>query len=126
MDSLLTDLATNKLFNGCIMLITNIGGRYLAMELPQNVDVLFSKYTIMRFLVMFCIFFMATRDIKISILLLLFFFIIIKFFFNENSKFCLVKDNNIKTNKISVAEYNQAKKIIDNYTKENQSYSLPK
>ena len=66
-DTILMDLSNNKLFSGCIMLLTNIGGRYLALELPDNMEKLFSNYFILRYLVLFSIFFMATRDIKISI-----------------------------------------------------------
>ena len=40
--------------------------------------------------VFFSVFFIATRDIKISVLLTLFYFIIIKFLINEESMFCLI------------------------------------
>ena len=114
MDSLLINLSNNKLFAGCIMLMTNIGGKYLAIDLPPNLEKLFSNYLILRCLVIFSIFFMATRDIKISILLSLFFFIFIKFFINDKSTFCLM--NNIETKrKISPEEYTKAKEIMVKY-----------
>ena len=89
-DSTLLYLSNSKLFSGCIMLLTNIGGKYLAIDLPENMEKLFSKFFILRLLVLFSIFFMATRDIKTSILLSLLFFIVIKFLINEKSSFCLV------------------------------------
>ena len=88
-DNILLNLSNNKLFGGCIMLLTNIGGKYLAMEMPTNIEKLFSNYFILRYLVLFSVFFMATKDVKVSILLSLLFFIIIKFFVNEKSNFCL-------------------------------------
>ena len=96
MDSLLINLSNSPLFNGSIMLLSNIGGKYLALDLPKNIDVLFENYAILRYLILFSIFFIATRDIKISVLLTLFYFIFIKFLLNENSRFCLLKENNDK------------------------------
>lgn len=90
------------------MLLTNIGGKYLALELPTNIEKLFSTYSILRYLVLFSIFFMATRDIKTSILLALLFFIFIKFFINEKSTFCLLSKDN-ETNIITKNEYENAK-----------------
>jgi hypothetical protein len=91
MDTLLLNLSNSPLFNGSIMLLSNIGGKYLALDLPKNIDVLFEKHAILRYLILFSVFFIATRDIKISVLLTLFYFIIIKFLINENSRFCLLK-----------------------------------
>ena len=123
MDVFLVEMSNNKLFSGCIMLLTNIGGKYLALDLPSNLEKIFSKSQLLRFLVIFSIFFMATRDIKIAFLLALLFYIMIKYFINENSTFCMLKDvnmvNNLKNinenNKISKEEYDRAKVIINNY-----------
>jgi len=92
MDTLLTTLSNSPLFNGSIMLLSNIGGKYLAIDMPKNIDVLFENYAILRYLILFSVFFIATRDIKISILLTLFYFIVIKFLINENSRFCIIKN----------------------------------
>ena len=122
-DTFLIELSNNKLFTGCIMLMTNIGGRYLGMELPNNVEKLFSEYFILRCLVIFSIFFMATRDIKVSLLLSLLFFIIVRYFISEKSTFCVIKENknNLKeipqniNRKISDDEYKKAKEIVIKY-----------
>jgi hypothetical protein len=113
MDSLLVDLSNNKLFAGCIMLITNIGSKYLVLDMPQTIEKLFSSYVILRFLVIFSIFFMATRDIKISVLLTLLFFIIVKYFINDKSTFCIIQ--NIDTNNVSNEDYLKAHEIIKKY-----------
>jgi len=112
-DTILLNLSNNKLFGGCIMLLTNIGGKYLIIDLPDNMEKLFSKYFFLRVLVLFSIFFMATRDIKSSILLSLLFLIVVKYFINEKSSFCLVSSEN--NNKITEDEYIKAKKIVDKY-----------
>ena len=91
MDTALIHLSNSQLFNGSIMLLSNIGGKYLALDLPNNIDVLFERYAILRYLILFSIFFMATHDIKISLFLIIFYFLIIKFLINEKSKFCILK-----------------------------------
>ena len=118
-DSILISLSTSKLFNGCVMLLTNIGGKYLVMDMPNNMEKLFSKYIILRCLVLFSIFFMATRDVKTSVLLSLLFFIVIKFIINEKSSFCLINDKDKIIPKISSEDYTKAKSIIDKYHTEN-------
>ena len=117
MDIILTSVASSKIFNGFIMLLSNIGGRYIALDMPSNIEYMFTNYFFLRIIVMFSIFFMATRDIKISILLLLLFLIIIKFFINEKSSFCLYK-NDLNKN-VSDDEYLKAQLIIKKYNKEN-------
>jgi hypothetical protein len=117
MDIILNSVASSRIFNGLIILITNLGGKYIALDMPTNIDFLFSNYFILRLLVMFSVFFMATRDIKMSILLLLLFLIIIKFFINENSTFCLYKND--LNNKIKEEDFNKAQIIIKKYLKEN-------
>ena len=120
-DKILINLSNNKLFCGCLMLLTNIGGKYLSLELPTNIDKIFTSNFILRYLVLFSIFFMATRDIKTSILLSLLFLIILKYFINENSTFCLIKNDEINlkkeinNNKISEEEYLKAKEILNKY-----------
>ena len=114
-DSYLTAISNNKLFGGCILLLTNIGGKYIALDMPDNIEKLFSKYFILRCLVLFSVLFMSTRDIKISILLSLLFFIITRFFVNEKSSFCLINTTNDNNIKISEKDYKNAIETINNY-----------
>lgn len=115
-EDILMNISNNKLFGGCIMLLTNIGGKYLALELPTNIEKLFIDYFILRYLVLFSIFFMATRDIKTSILLTLLFFIIVKYFINEKSTFCMIKS---EEKKISQEEFERAKDLVNKYYTDN-------
>jgi len=114
-DDILISLSNNKIFAGSILLMSNLGGRYLSIDFPKNVENIFTKYFVIRCMVLFSIFFMATRDIKISLLLSLLFFIIIYFFINENSTFCVIKPNDPK--KITLEEYNKAKEIVNQFQK---------
>ena len=119
-DNLLIELSNNKLFGGAVMLLTNIGGKYLAQELPTNLEKMFSNYFILRYLVLFSIFFMATRDIKMSMLLTLIYFILIKYLINEKSSFCIIKEQTNSEQKIKKEEFEKAKLIINKYIKDNK------
>jgi hypothetical protein len=121
-DSLLLSLSNSKLFSGCIMLLTNLGGKYLALDMPLNVEKLFSNYSILRYLVIFSIFFMATRDVKISLVLSLLFFIIVYFFINEKSSFCFIKEGTTK-NKITKEEFMRAQELINKYNNDNKIHA---
>lgn len=90
MDKLLNIISNNRIFMGLTMIIMNIGGKYISMDVPQNMDKLFTNYIVLRLAVMFAIFFMATHDIKISLLLTLFFIILFKYILNEKSLFCCI------------------------------------
>ncbi len=99
-DAFLFELATNKFFNAFIMIMMNIGGKYLALELPSNVDKLFQTHQILRYVVIFAICFMATRDIKVAIFIALIVIIALRYVLNESSMYCLVKEEYFQNSKI--------------------------
>lgn len=82
---------------GCVMLIMNLGGRYIAMEVPEGMNNFFSNPWVRKLTIM-CVAFMATRNIKLSLLLLLLFILLSRFLMNENSKCCLLKIDKEKKN----------------------------
>ena len=90
--NILVDITNSKIFGGFVMIMMNIGSKYIILDLPKNLDKIFTKIFILRILVVFCIFFMATKDIIISILLTLIFVIFIRFILNEKSNFCLLNN----------------------------------
>ena len=90
-DLFFMELASNKIFNALIMITMNIGGKYLAMELPTNIDKLFQTHQALRYMVIFAICFMATRDIKYAIFMALIVILIFRFLLNETSSYCMLK-----------------------------------
>ena len=89
--SLINYLNSSLLFNGCIMFIMNIGAKYISSEIPITIDYLFKKYVILKWLVFFSIAFMATKNIKISLILSILFFILFKCLLNPENSSCLIK-----------------------------------
>lgn len=83
-------LASSQLFAGCIMIVMNLGGRYISMDVPDNMQSMFSHPWI-RKVTIFAIAFMATRSLKASILLTLLFILLTRYLLNEKSKCCIIK-----------------------------------
>ena len=149
-DLFFMNLATNKFFNAFIMIMMNIGGKYLALELPQNIDKLFQTHQFLRYLVIFAICFMATRDIKYAMFMALVVIIIFRYVLNESSMYCMVKEEyfeNLKKGdekkptlptmpqtqpqttdphkKISKNEFESARDLVDRYLEQNNHEFSP-
>lgn len=92
MEVLFECLNNSKLFTGCMMMFMNVGSRYIVKDLPKSLDQIFDNIWIRRF-VIFCIAFIATHDIKISILITLASIILFTYLLNENSKCCILPEH---------------------------------
>ena len=68
MDNFFNKLNENKFFIGCMMITVTIGGRFIISELSETQKELI-HHPIIRKLFIFCVFFMATRDIQCAIIL---------------------------------------------------------
>ena len=89
LDDGLEFLNTNKYFTGIMMILLNIGSRYVALDLSKTQQDFLSSVWVRRALV-FTIVFIATRDIKVSLLLTLMFVILISGLFNGKSRYCIL------------------------------------
>lgn len=116
---------THPLFVGSIMVVMNLCGRYITMDMPKSVENILA-HPYIRIIFLFCVSFVATRDIKLSILLTLVFMIFIRFLLNERSRNCILPhklkyDPTLDLNKdgiISKDEIVKAQEILENYKKE--------
>lgn len=89
LDSIFFHLNTNSYFIGIMMIVLNIGTRYLMQEFGSVFDFVFNIRLIKR-LMLFTVFFVATRNVKVSIILTGIFIILALEFLNENSKYCII------------------------------------
>jgi hypothetical protein len=113
----ISSLNNSKFFSGILMILMNLGSKYVSMELSELQEDFLSKKIIRRFIV-FTIFFISTRDIFISILLTILFILFIGGILNDNSKFCLIRKTNPKTKLISKDDVEKAKKVVKKYEKQ--------
>ena len=102
-------LNNSKYFSGFIMILMNLGSKYVPLELSEEQEEFLSKKVIRRLLV-FAIFFMATRDVLVSIILTGIFILFIGSLLNDNSKFCLIKKRNPKTKIIGPKKPSQSQR----------------
>lgn len=115
--SLFEVLNNSKYFSGFIMILMNLGSKYVSLELSEEQEEFLSRKLIRRLLV-FAIFFVATRDVLVSIILTGIFILFIGSLLNDNSKFCLIKKKNPKTKIIDKEDVQKAQKIIKRYEKQ--------
>jgi hypothetical protein len=89
--TMLYSLNDSKFFAGVVMLIMNIGSKYIVVELSRTQES-FMKYTLGRLLLIFSILWIGTRDIVISLLLTAVFILLVDYLFNENSRYCIIPE----------------------------------
>ncbi len=87
-DSLLAAFNTNPYFIGLMMLLLNLGGRFLALEVTKGQEQFLSQPFVRRGLI-FVVLFIATRNIVIAFWLWLAIILSLGYLFNENSAFCV-------------------------------------
>lgn len=117
--TLFQSLNSSKLLIGISMIIFNIGSKFLVIDMSKTQEQFF-KNVLVRRITLFCIFFVATRDIFISLILTASFVILAYGLFNENSSFYLLPKNSFYDNIYTKEEYEISKRIIIGYEKENK------
>jgi hypothetical protein len=83
-DALFNALNTNPYFIGIMMLLLNLGGRFLGMEMSKSQEKFFQQVWVRRFFI-FTVLFIATRNILIALVLSALVLLVLSFLFNENS-----------------------------------------
>jgi hypothetical protein len=82
-------LNTNPYLIGILMLLLNLGGRFLSLELTKKQEE-FLQQRWMRPLLFFTVIFIATRNIAVAFWVTVLFFFVIWVLANEKSPFCLI------------------------------------
>ena len=82
-------LNNSKVFAGIIMLMMNIGSRYIQVKFSKSQEAFMKNYVVREVLI-FAVCWMATRDLYLSIIITVVFYIITEHLFNEDSKVCLL------------------------------------
>ncbi len=97
----LASLNNSKFFAGLVMIMLNIGSKYITIELSKTQEE-YLKNHIARQVLIFSISWMGTRDILMSLALTAIFIVMTEFLFNENSRFCVIP-----------LEYRKYKDVLD-------------
>ena len=82
-------LNNNKFFAGMIMILLNIGSKFIMVEFSKSTQE-YMKYTVCKQILVFAMSWMGTRDIYTSLGLTAIFTILSEYLFNEESQLCVV------------------------------------
>ena len=87
-EAALAMFSANPYFIGLMMLILNLGGRFLALEITKEQEQFFQNQWVRRGLI-FIVFFVATRSILVAFWLTLIAVLVLGYLLNENSSLCV-------------------------------------
>jgi hypothetical protein len=84
-------LNNSKIFAGVVMLMMNIGSRYIQVKFSKSQEA-FMRNNVVREVLIFAVCWMATRDLYLSIIFTVVFYILTEHVFNEDSKYCVLPE----------------------------------
>jgi len=82
-------LNNSKFFAGLVMIMLNIGSKYITIKLSKSQEQ-YLRNTIARQLLIFSIIWMGTKDILISLAMTAVFVVMTDHLFNEQSHYCII------------------------------------
>jgi len=82
---------SSKLFAGILMILMNIGTKYVEIGLTKTQEHAL-RNGLGREIVIFCVVFLGTRDLVLSIIMTSAFIILSDHIFNEKSRFCIIPE----------------------------------
>jgi hypothetical protein len=87
-DAFVLSLNSNPYFIGLMMLLLNLGGRFIAMEVTKGQEQFFQNPWVRRILI-FTVLFVGTRNVMVAFWSTLIIVLLIGYLFNENSSLCI-------------------------------------
>ncbi len=120
MNTKISYLNDSKFFAGLIMIMLNIGSRYITVKFSKTQEA-YLRNVLSKQILIFAVAWMGTRDIYMSLIITLIFVALADYAFNEESRFCMLPSNMknydhlIDTNQdgeISEEELEKAKELI--------------
>jgi hypothetical protein len=87
---------SNPYFIGTMMLMLNLGGRFIAMEMSKGQEQFFQNVWVRR-LLLFTVVFVGTRNVIVAFWMSLVIILLLGYLFNENSDLCIFGKSPIPT-----------------------------
>ena len=85
----LNKINKSKLFAGFVMILLNIGSRFVKIEVTKSQEK-YLKKSLGRHLMIFAVTWLGTRDVLIALAITAIFNVLIDYLFNEKSRFCII------------------------------------
>jgi hypothetical protein len=89
-DAVLAGINSNPYFIGIMMLLLNLGGRFISLEMSKGQEAFFYNTWVRRSLI-FIIIFVGTRNVLVALIMSSIIILCIGYLFNENSSLCIFK-----------------------------------
>ena len=99
-EQIFMSLNTNPYFIGLMMLLLNLGGRFIGMEISKEQEKVFTHPWVRRALI-FTVLFVATRNVFVALIMTVFVLLLLSFLFNENSDLYLWGSEKKKVEEVS-------------------------
>ena len=115
-------LGGNKYILGLMILLINIGARYIGNEVGDFMHKVLNHKFSRRFLI-FLVLWMGTRDLVVAGVITILFIVFVNTLFNENSDYCILPIENKSS--INKEDYDLAKQLIFKYENENKINQIP-
>ena len=107
----------NKYMLGLMVLLINLGARYIGNEVGEFMHKVLNHKFSRRFLI-FLVLWMGTRDLVVAGVITIGFILIVNTIFNENSSLCILPVTNESTI-ITKEQYLVAKELVNKYEMQN-------
>jgi len=127
-------LNSSKIFAGIMIITLNIVSRFVNIKLSKTMES-YLKYTFSKYVLVFTIAWMGTRDIYIALFIMGCFIIVSDFLFDEESMFCVLPEE-FKDHHLTILEENEnmenvtdeeitkAKKVLEKAKQQNKDNEL--
>ena len=124
----------SKLFAGFVMILLNIGSRFVKIEVSKSQEK-YLKKSLGRHLMIFAVSWLGTRDVLIALTITAIFNVFIGYLFNEKSRFCIIPhkhrefDDALDLNgdgEVTEDEINKAMEILNKAKKTNKHKEMIK
>ena len=115
-------LSGNKYMLGLMILLINLGARYIGNEVGEFMHKVLNHKFARRFLI-FLVLWMGTRDLVVAGVITISFIVLVNTVFNENSDFCILPVTN--NSDITKEEFQLAKQIVAKYELANPQKDIP-
>ena len=109
-------LSGNKYMLGLMILLINLGARYIGNEVGDFMHKVLNHKFARRFLI-FLVLWMGTRDLVVAGVITIGFIVLVNTIFNENSSLCILPTMN--DSQINKDDYLMAKELVNKYENAN-------
>ena len=118
-DAFFNTLGTNPFFIGIMMLLLNLGGRFLGMEISKNQERFMQQPWVRRFFI-FTVLFVATRNVLVAFFLTILVLLFLSFLLNENSDLYLGPKEPVEVSQLSPGLTVEETEILRRLTEKQQ------